>query len=131
MFPLSVLPTGEIVENGLFIRKGMRYLENNENICTGFIKISENVLIEIAENAVNEIEGITIPDKKYNISIEIKGGVAEVTVPVIIEYGFRTAQCTELVQSSIKKSIQDMTGVAVSKVNVLVKRLSEKKYGEC
>ncbi|MGN0620695.1 MAG: Asp23/Gls24 family envelope stress response protein [Porcipelethomonas sp.] len=103
----------------------------SENICSGCTKISENVLTEIAENAVNEIDGVKVAAKKHmmisggsRISFIFKGGAAEFTVPVVINCGCRTVQCTEQIQNNIKKSIQDMTGIAVSKVNVIVEKLA-------
>lgn len=106
-------------------------MNENKKSCLGCTKISEDVLIEISENAVNEIDGVRVSGKKRRglfggsgISLKVVGGVAEITVPVVMDYGCKTVQCTEQVQSNIKNSIQDMTGIAVSKVNVLVDRLS-------
>lgn len=114
--------------------KGMNCLNKSENICGGYTKVSEDVIIKIAENAVNEIEGVSISGRKQKgifssspVSLAVRGGVAEITVPVTVSSELRTAQCTEQIQSSIKNSVQDMTGIAVSKVNVLVDRLGSKQ----
>ncbi len=94
--------------------------------CSGNIKISENVIIDIAENVINETEGIA----GYNserlikigsepaVSVKFNNGAAEITVLLSAAQGCNIRKCAETVQEKIKSCVQDMTSVMVSKVNV-------------
>ena len=48
------------------------------------------------------------------------GGVAQLDIGIVAEFGYRLREVCEQVQNAVKNSIQDMTGTAVSKVNVFV-----------
>lgn len=104
-------------------------MNNNSNNCTGTLKISENVISEIALTAVNETDGVM----PYNtlksigrhgnqppVTVKITDGSAEITVLIDVEYGHKVKVCVENVQESIKSNVQDMTGIIVSKVNVKI-----------
>lgn len=103
-------------------------MNNNSNNCSGTLKVSENVITEIALNAVNETEGVS----QYNalksfglgnqppVTVKVTDGSVEITVLICIEYGHKAQICAENVQESIKSSVQDMTGIMVSKVNVKI-----------
>lgn len=54
------------------------------------------------------------------VTVKITDGSAEITVLLGIKYGYKAQVCAENVQESIKSSVQDMTGIMVSKVNVKI-----------
>lgn len=103
-------------------------MNNNTSSCYGTLKVSEDVIIDIALTAVNETEGV----KQYNVgkrmnfatqppvAVKIADGSAFITVLIGVEHGYKAQTCAEAVQERIKSSVQDMTGIMVSKVNVKI-----------
>ena len=95
--------------------------------CTGALKVSEKVIVDIAANVIRETQGVTeyrIPNpldfgKNNSVSVVFKNGAAEITVLVSLAFGCK-AQTAEVIQQKIKMNVQDMTGVMVSKVNVKI-----------
>lgn len=112
----------------------------NGDVQAGNLKISEEVLETIAKLATMEILGVeglkapslSLPDmlvrgrSKNAISIDLNGDVAEISVSVVIRYGYRITDIAESIQDSVKSAVQNMTGIAVSKVNVIVAGVSFK-----
>ena len=49
---------------------------------------------------------------------------AEITVDVVVRYGYRIPSVSEALQKNVKASVQNMTGITVSKVNVVVTGVS-------
>lgn len=96
------------------------------NKCSGTIKISEDVIIDIASNVINEIDGISEYNKnnplnfgnKPAITVNFNSEAVEITVLLNAELGCNVLKCAEDVQKKIKSCVQDMTQVMVSKVNV-------------
>lgn len=105
------------------------YEENN-----GKLKISEHVIEKIAQLATLEVDGVAsisninkgikgIITKKYlekPVKIDIVGGVANITVSVNVKYGISVASVSLKIQENIKKSVQNMTSITVSKVDVII-----------
>ena len=108
-------------------------VKNSDNI-GGSLQISTDVIAKIARLAALEIEGVksvscgNSPVKgffaKVNIhkpvEVELTDEVAQITVNVIMRYGYRIPSVCEALQKSVKASVQNMTGITVSKVNVVV-----------
>ncbi len=98
----------------------------NSKKCSGTIKISQDVIIDIAANVINEIDGIDVynADKsikfvgKPAVSVNFNNGAAEITVLLNAALGCNLQKCAETVQEKIKSGVQDMTSIMVSKVNV-------------
>ncbi len=96
--------------------------------CTGMLKVSENVIIDIAANVIRETQGVVEyrPSdtfglcKKPSVSVKFVNGAAEITALVSLAFGTKVEKCSESIQKKIKAGVQDMTGVMVSKVNVKV-----------
>ena len=111
------------------------FLENAE---TGNIKISEEVLASIATIATKEIEGVAelsvapanikgiLKSKPANSSVvvELGDGVAVFDIYLKIKYGAKVQAVSAEVQKKVKDSVQNMTGIAVSKVNVHISSIS-------
>lgn len=103
-------------------------MNNNSNNCAGTLKISENVISEIALTAINEADGVMPYNttksiglgNQSSVTVKITDGSAEITALIDIKYGHKVQSCIENVQESIKSNVQDMTGIMVSKVNVKV-----------
>ncbi|MCL2860164.1 MAG: Asp23/Gls24 family envelope stress response protein [Oscillospiraceae bacterium] len=106
--------------------------ETNENE----IKISDDVVAVIAGIAVSEVEGVSemsggfaggiseVLSGKKNLSkgikVEIQGKEAKIDVNIIVEYGTRIPDVAFEIQNRVKKSVESMTGLKVTAVNVNV-----------
>lgn len=108
--------------------------ENNvKNETGGNIKISDEVIITIAAVAVSEIDGAQcvsgafseIAQKfgKKNFAKGIKVSVEDdivLDVNIVVDYGVKIPEVAWNVQDNVKKSVELMSGLTVSKVNVHV-----------
>jgi uncharacterized alkaline shock family protein YloU len=102
----------------------------------GRLKISDEVLATIAGIAASEVKGVaglssrTGPEIKgilqskkgpgKAIRLEIKDGEANFEVFVNLYMGAKIPDVAAEIQSRVKESVQNMTGITVSKVNVHV-----------
>ena len=106
---------------------------NNEQ--SGNIRISDEVIATIASVATKEIDGISglslsftdeITSKfvKKNATKSIKitqdDGNITIDISVVVNYGVRIPDVSWEVQENVKKSVELMSGLNVSKVNVIV-----------
>lgn len=104
--------------------------ENNNNI-----KISDEVIVTIASVAVSEIEGISGTGtgivegiaRKFvkkpasgGIKVNMSDGEVSIDINVIMKYGVRIPEVAWNVQDAVKREVELMTGLSVSKVNVRV-----------
>lgn len=110
--------------------------EIRENIdTTGNVKISEEVIITIASVAVSEIEGISGTGtgiveglaRKFvkrpaggGIKVSMSDTDVTIDINVIMNYGVRIPEVAWNVQDAVKKQVELMTGLNVTKVNVRV-----------
>lgn len=100
-------------------------LEEKKSI--GSVKISKDVLVKITEIAAKEIEGVhslkssdeikTILPKSVNVSIV--DDLATIDVSVVFSSDANIPLVTSAIQKNVKEAIQSMTGITVSKVNVI------------
>ena len=104
------------------------------------IKISNDVIAVIAGVAVSEIRGVAsmqggfaggigevLSGKKNlakGIKVEAEDGKVKIDVNIIVEYGTRIPDIAFEIQNRVKKSIESMTGLKVSEVNVHVQGVS-------
>lgn len=118
--------------------------ENNENIeITEEISVEGNDTVKIANEAVATYAGIAVSEVagvygmaggfagltealsgKKNLAKGIKVDVGEreakIDVNIIVEYGARIPEVAFEIQSRVKKSVENMTGLKVLEVNVHV-----------
>lgn len=107
----------------------------NHTFTGGSLQISTEALAKIAKCAAMEIEGVVdvscgtqgkVKDLLEKVSlqtpvnVEMKDGIAALTVNVVVRYGTRIPSIAEKVQENIKGAIQNMTGVAVGRVNLVI-----------
>ncbi len=100
---------------------------------TGELRVSNDVIVRIAELAATEISGVAVEDGKLMISSSKKGiasmfsspvqvslskEAAVITISIITEQGSKAVNVASAVQESVKSAVQSMTGIPVSKVNV-------------
>ncbi|MCL1902926.1 MAG: Asp23/Gls24 family envelope stress response protein [Oscillospiraceae bacterium] len=110
-------------------------MKTRTNTIAGSLKISNEVVIKIAELAAMEVTGVSVKgghlDTQDNallvanrlinpIKATLKGESAEIDVSVIVIAGYKAVKVAESIQQSVKTAVQNMTGIAVSKVNVRI-----------
>ena len=102
----------------------------------GTLKISEDVLSTIAAIAAKEVEGVAsltsapagFKDAVFKsasssnrcIKIALNADVAAIDVNLILKSGAKIQEVAAAVQNGVKTAVQNMTSIAVSKVNVTV-----------
>ncbi|SHI69644.1 Uncharacterized conserved protein YloU, alkaline shock protein (Asp23) family [Dethiosulfatibacter aminovorans DSM 17477] len=112
--------------------------EKHEMLNDGQVKISDEVISIIASIAASEIEGVNsaasgfvdglsslFTKKSYTkgIKVELKDNDAVIDMTITIDYGFKIHDVAEQVQSKVKREVENMTGLNVTKVNVIVQNV--------
>lgn len=109
-------------------------MEPKNNKATGSMKISEEVIATIVKSVLNEMEGVhslatrpMAPSEMLMksaslkpITIYLSADVAAIDICVNLCFGVKLKAIAEQIQQKVKDTVQDMTGIAVSKVNVFV-----------
>ena len=101
----------------------------------GSVNISEDVIAIIAWEAMHEVEGFGGPSAGFSGELaeligrknasrgvritNVEQGVS-VDVYITVRFGYSVTKVSRDIQEAISKSVQDMTGVPVSAVNVNV-----------
>ena len=110
----------------------MQNHDHDHGQSAGNLKISRDVLATIARYATMEIEGVASLAsfttnirgwllKKQSakpITIDLKDDIAAIDIHVNIKAGVNIPQTAEKIQSAVKEAVQNMTGIAVSRVNI-------------
>lgn len=110
-------------------------MQNHENMqSNGNLKISREVICTIAKYAAMEIDGVASLAsftanlkgwllKKQSakpISIDLTDDVARIDIHINIRAGVKIPELAEKIQVAVKEAVQNMTGIAVSHVNIEV-----------
>lgn len=122
----------------------MQEYNNEDNI--GVVKISDEVVSVIASIATEEIEGVVgfqhgvsgnisqiFKGKKNTgktVKVTLEEDKAIIDIEVSVEYGVNIPEVVGKVQENIKKTVEAMTGLVVSGVNVYVQNIYIKKTEE-
>lgn len=111
-----------------------------QNTIGGSLQISTDVLAKIARLAALEVGGVAevTTGNSQNVrsllgrtglrkpvGVVLEDGVATVTVQLTVDYGQKIMPLCEKVQENVKQTIQNMTGITVSRVDVLVVGLAQ------
>lgn len=111
----------------------------NLNDEVGSVRIASEVILKIASIAATEIKGVaSLGSKDFAEKIGVKGpnkGIkvqvneedTTIDVQLIVEYGLKILDIASKVQSNIKKSVETMTGLSVSCVNIHVQGVTMPK----
>ena len=115
--------------------KNEEIIEIEDNKDTG-VEISDDVVAVIAGIAVSDVQGVAgmakgfaggiteVLSGKKNLSkgikVEVTEKEAKIDVNIIVEYGTRIPDVAFEIQSRVKKSVKEMTGLEVVSVNVHV-----------
>lgn len=119
-------------------------MENEENQKVEEINVTEDSSVVISEEVVSVIAGVAVSEvsgvvdtaggfaggltevlsgkKKLSKGIKVEVGEKEtkIDVNIIVEYGIRIPDIAFEIQSKVKKSVKEMTGLDVLAVNVHV-----------
>ncbi|ERI91331.1 alkaline shock protein 23 family protein [Clostridiales bacterium oral taxon 876 str. F0540] len=117
-----------------------------EEVDMGIVKISDEVVGVISGLAATEIKGIVgmsanlvggitqILTGKKNLSKGVKVIVGEssatIDLFVVVEYGVKITEVCKQVQDNVKKTVEAMTGLVVSAVNIHVQNVVIPKLDE-
>ncbi len=100
----------------------------------GGLQISTAVVEKVARIAAMEVEGVkdvsvgssgvkgifAKTNLPKSVEVTMYDGVAEITVHIIVKYGYKLpAMCREI-QQAVKTGVQNMVNITVSKVNIVV-----------
>ena len=124
--------------------------EENQNSYTiqsdeaiGQVQIADEVVAIIAGLAATEVEGVAsmagnitnelvskLGMKKLSKGIKdsVDNGEVAVEVAINIDYGYSVPKTSRMVQEKVKASIENMTGLIVSDVNVTIASVCMEKH---
>ena len=116
-------------------------MNSMRNKTLGSIKVSEDVIIRIAETAACEIEGTAVNGQRLKlptalsklrgaVRARISGETAAIHIDISVIDGYNAVTIAESVQRSVKSAVQNMTGFTVTKVNVNVVGVSFREGAE-
>lgn len=110
-------------------------MQNHENAQSNAnLKISQEVISTIAKYATMETEGVaSLASFRANlkgwllkrqsakpISIDLTDDVARIDIHINVKTGVKIPELAEKIQAAVKEAVQNMTGIAVSHVNIEV-----------
>lgn len=111
----------------------------------GTIKISEEVIKKISAIAAAKVEGIYsmggsvreeiagflgFADMSKGVNVDMQEQEVEISLNVVIKYGYRVPDVSYLVQKSVKKQVEELTGLYVKAVNINVQSIYFEKKEE-
>lgn len=115
------------------IERGTYMLKEDEKL--GVVQIADDVVAMIASIAATEVDGVSalvgnisnelmskVGMKKLTkgVKVEVLEGVVSIDLAITIEYGHNIPQTCREVQNKIKATIENMTGLEVSDVNIRI-----------
>lgn len=117
---------------------------DNENV--GIVKISDEVVSVIAGIAAEEIEGVMefqhgvtnnisqlLKGKKTSgkaVKVTLEEDIAKIEMDLTVLYGVKILDVVASVQENVKKTVEAMTGLVVSSVDVYVQNIYLPKNSE-
>lgn len=114
----------------------MHMIKPNGSAQPGALKISGNAVLRIAETATAEVRGVALTAENKiavpkgalpfsdifspPVKVRLSASAAVIDISVVILQGFQAHRVAQAIQESVKSTVQNMTGIAVSKVNVKI-----------
>ena len=115
-------------------------IEGNNSF--GDVVIADEVLAIIAGIAATEVEGVHsmdggwsgqfisklgIKDLARGVKVQVREGEVKVDLSLNMEYGYAIPKVSDLVQDKVSASINNMTGLIVSEVNIRISGVVNKE----
>ena len=113
--------------------KNTYVLQEDENL--GSVQIADEVVAMIASLAATEVDGVSAMGGNITIElmssvggknltrgvkVEVIGSSVKVELVVLLEYGYNIPATSQKVQERVKNAIENMTGLAVTDVNIRI-----------
>lgn len=106
-------------------------METKSNQTVGSIKVSDSVILKIAEVAATEIDGVDCSGQSLVpanakakmfgcVKCRLSGDTAALSLDVVVLEGYNAVTVAESIQKSVKSAVQSMTGFTVTRVDVNV-----------
>ena len=125
--------------SGILITGGITMNVEHNKQPAGSLKISQEVLATIANFASEEIDGVVSLANTYTpiknflkkgsiarpIQISLNDDVAVIDISVNLKYGANSPEVAETLQKTVKDAVQNMTGITVSKVDIVVQGIAQ------
>ena len=115
-------------------------IERNNSF--GDVVIADEVLAIIAGIAATEVEGVHsmdggwsgdfisklgIKDLARGVKVQVREGEVKLDLSLNMEYGYAIPKVSDLVQDKVSASINNMTGLNVSEVNIRISGVVDKE----
>ncbi len=115
------------------ILRSSMVLKEDENV--GVVQIADDVVAMIASLAASEVQGVEVPAGNLTnelmskvgmgkltkgVKVELIEGKVQLNMAVTIEYGLNIPATCHKVQKRVKASVENMTGLEVTDVNVRI-----------
>ena len=122
------------------MEKGTYVLQEDNNM--GTVKIADDVVAMISGLAASEVEGVSamvgnitnelmskvgMTKLTKGVKVEITGREVRADIAVMLEYGYNIPATSQKVQEKVKAAIENMTGLAVSDVNIRIAGVNMQK----
>ena len=113
--------------------KNTYVLQEDENL--GSVQIADEVVAMIASLAATEVDGVSamggnitnelmskvgVKNLTRGVKVEVLGSDVKVELVVMLEYGYNIPATSQKVQERVKNAIENMTGLTVTDVNILI-----------
>lgn len=101
----------------------------------GTVKIADDVVASIAGIAATEVEGVVsmagnignelkskmgVKNLAKGVKVEVIGKSVKADIALIVEYGYSIPAISQKVQERVKSTIENMTGLTVTDVNIRI-----------
>lgn len=112
----------------------------SEEETIGNIKISVEVVSKIAVIAASEIDGVSCMHKTFvskmaekfggdkassqGVKVDITEDMASIDLYLVVDYGVKIPELAWNVQERVKESVENMTGLEVTAVNIHIEGIS-------
>lgn len=119
---------------------------DREGANLGVVKISDEVVSVIAGIAAGEISGVAdgsqvtssgitqiLTGKKNTtkgVKVSVEEGLATIDLHLSVYYGVRIPEIVFQVQENVKRTVESMTGLEVSSVNIFIQNIVVPKSDE-
>ena len=112
----------------------------NEEVSFGTVKIADDVIAMIAGMAATEVPGVSAmagnvgnnllslvgyKNLQKGVRVEILDGEVRADLSIIVDYGYNIPSVSAKVQDKVKSTIESMTGLKASTVNIRVSGVKE------
>ena len=115
------------------IEQNTYVLQEDDGI--GTVKIADDVVAVIAGLAATEVEGVVsmagnishelmskmgVKKLSKGVKVEVIGKSVKTDIAIVIEYGYNIPAVSQKVQEKVKTTIENMTGLNATDVNVRI-----------